>query len=103
MKRSNFLLVVALSFITSFSFGQRTKSLIHQYLKEHRKELKLSASDLKDWEISDQHSDERLGLEYIYINQKYKKAPVFNAMATFVLKDGKPLSKRCARSTARAR
>lgn len=87
------LLSTAILFSCTFSFAQNIESRIKQYLSQNQKSLKLENSDLKLWEIYDQHTDAELGLTYVYVHQTFDGIPVHNATATFVLnKDSVVLS-----------
>ncbi|MCB0651417.1 MAG: T9SS-dependent M36 family metallopeptidase [Saprospiraceae bacterium] len=84
-----FLLFSMSSFLT---FAQNPEQFIRQYLDEHRRELNLSATDIKDWTVTDQHTSRQSGATYVYIRQQFQGIPVFNGLANFALKNGKVVS-----------
>lgn len=46
-------------------------------------------SDLNNLELLSKHDDEKLGITYVYLQQKVGDLPIYNAIATVVINDGK--------------
>ena len=81
-------LILGCCLVCTNSYAQQTRSVIERYLIQNQSDLELSNSEIENWLIYDQHSDESLGLTYTYIQQTHEQIPVYNAVANFVSKDG---------------
>ena len=52
-----------------------------RYLEEHREAWGLNESDLADLIVSDTYFSKHNGVEHIYLKQRYRGIPIFNALA----------------------
>src|SRR3989338_1987394 len=78
--------LMSLLFWTSLN-AQRQHSEIARYMNENRANLGLTEADIHDWEIYNQHTDEKFGITYKYLRQKHDNVPGDNAVATFAVID----------------
>ncbi len=86
--RNLFLLALLLTGISIISFSQSNQSLIQSYLEEHKDDLKLSAADISDWVIYNEHSSEKFGVTYMYLRQRVNGIELYNSGGTFAIKGG---------------
>ncbi|MBD3905317.1 T9SS-dependent M36 family metallopeptidase [Chryseobacterium sp. Ch-15] len=69
-------------------FSQQQQRLINNYiLSQHAEDFK--KSDLRDFEIDNIDQSESLKGEIVKIQQKFKGYPIYNAVGTSLIKDGK--------------
>ena len=71
--------------------AQPISKLIDSYLSGEVQKNKWLPSDVNDWLITDQYTDQSTGITYVYIQQRYSKIIVYNAISNFLIKDGKVL------------
>jgi PKD repeat protein len=69
--------------------AQSVNYALKSYLTENRSKWSLSEADIQAWSISDQYSDRSTGLTYAYIQQELNGLPIFNAISSTALRDGK--------------
>lgn len=76
--------------ITSLSFGQiRSKADVDKMLRtSNNKAARLFVSAGTDYVVKSSHNDDNLGLEHIYLQQRYKSINVYNVMQTMIFKNG---------------
>ncbi len=75
----------------SYANAQQYKTLIDETLSAEKEKNNWAASDISEYEISDQYTDKGTGLTYIYIQQKYRNINVFNGISVFLIKENKLL------------
>lgn len=85
MKRSFFLLIFLIS---SVSFAQETTQVVQDYLNDNRERLSLTTNDIKDWVITSENVSVRSGLTHVYIQQRHREIPIYNAVANLSIKNG---------------
>lgn len=89
MKKTYPLLVV-LAMILQVSWGQQdVRSLAINYLADHAKELQLAPTDYQGAVVSDQVYSTHNGVTHVYLQQAVDGIPVYNAIASIAIKDGK--------------
>ena len=69
--------------------AQSVNDALKSYLTENRSKWSLSETDIQAWSISDQYSDRTTGLTYAYLQQELNGLPIFNAISSTALRDGK--------------
>jgi len=85
MKRT--LLTSALLLLCTLAFAQSTQQKIQTYLTQNSNELGLDKDQLKSWEITDSHTDEKTKITYVYIRQSRNGVPIYNGLANFAITD----------------
>lgn len=85
MKRHSLRMLFAYLFLSYFSplYAQQSNVGIARYLSEFREDLNLTQTDIQDWEITSQHTDENFGITYKYLRQRHDGVSIYNAVATF--------------------
>ncbi|MDX2360761.1 MAG: T9SS-dependent M36 family metallopeptidase [Crocinitomicaceae bacterium] len=86
-----FLGTIVFCCLTFFGYGQSTEQSIKDYFEKNRTDLGLTAEDITNFVIYDEHQSNTNELLYTYIQQQYEGIPLYNAVATFVSKDGRIL------------
>jgi hypothetical protein len=79
---------VLLCSFTNLSYSQSSDKQIKKYLTDHKSALELSSTDIEDWIIYDEYTSEEQGITYKYLRQRHEGVEVYNAVATFAVKDG---------------
>ena len=74
--------------LTPTALAQDIEGQIERFLQQHAGQLKLPASDVAEWEITDRSVSRRSGVTHVYIRQRYQGIPIFNGVANFAIKDG---------------
>src|SRR5215471_15454545 len=75
-------------FLTGPSSG-KPLDIALAYLKAHKQQLGLTASDLGDLRVSDQYTDALTGTTHVYLEQRYKGIGVYNGITDVnVARDG---------------
>ncbi|MDT0555324.1 T9SS-dependent M36 family metallopeptidase [Patiriisocius hiemis] len=82
-----FYLLLALSCIT-MTQAQDFSSIINNYLSNNRSQLGLQAEDVSDIVIKSNAFSNSMQLENVYVNQRHQGVEVFNAIASFGIKNG---------------
>lgn len=82
-------LLIALLSVTRNADAQQMPLNIRNYLNTHLDKSGLSEQDVKDVLISSQYTDRTSGRSYVYLQQTWKGIPVFNAIASVVVANGK--------------
>ncbi len=84
----NRILIISFMLVCSFSkiYAQQYQTLIQSQLENIREKNKWLASDIHEWNISDQNTDNANGLTHIYIQQQLNHIIVYNAISVFVIK-----------------
>ena len=87
----NCMCISILLFILSVSSSsaQQLNQQIQNFLNENQRNFDLAPLDLNTWSISNQYTDARARAQHIYIQQQHQKIPVFNAVASIVIHNGK--------------
>lgn len=80
-----------LLFIFSNINAQQNNKLINEYLVGEQEKYKWLPSDISDWLITDQYTDQLTSITYVYLQQRHSKIIVYNAISNFLIKDGKVL------------
>jgi Fungalysin metallopeptidase (M36)/Fungalysin/Thermolysin Propeptide Motif len=83
-----FILSVLILTGTQVVAQDHQKKLIDDYLQNNYQKLGLTQKDFSEWEITDQTRSSQTGITHTYIRQQYKGLPLFNGLATVVIKDG---------------
>lgn len=83
------LLLLLSLFLSVFSYGQNHTQLIKTYLSDNTNNLGLSASDIKEWKITNEVFSKQSKVTHVYIQQQYKGIPIFNAVSNISIKDNK--------------
>lgn len=85
------LCIVSILLLTSIAsaYAQQLNSTIQSFLSENQKSFGLTERDVTSWMISNQYVDQRYGVQHVYIQQQHLKIPVFNAIASIVIRNGK--------------
>jgi hypothetical protein len=63
--------------------------LVEAYLQQERAKKAIAPDDLKEWTLSDAYTDRRTGITHAYVQQTFNGIPVFNAISTVAIKDGR--------------
>ena len=87
--------IIALLFLIGSSFNLYSQSkteIIQEFLKEQKKDLELTNSDIQNWEITSQSFSKQSKASHIYIQQKHEGINIINGVANFAIKDGKVFS-----------
>ena len=69
--------------------AQQLNSVVQSFLQENQKTFNLTEKDVVSWIVTNQYLDERTNIQHVYIQQHYKKIPVFNAIAAIAIRNGK--------------
>ncbi len=77
-------------FITK-SYSQQNNKLINEFLVSEVEKNKWLLTDINDWVLTDQYTDQTTGLTHSYIQQRHNGIIVYNAISNFIIKDGKVL------------
>ncbi len=91
----NLLLKNVIVCIVLFSFSllkvdaQQNGGLINSKLETEKKKNDWLQSDINDYLITDQYTENETGLTHAYIQQRYHNIGVFNAISIFLIKDNK--------------
>lgn len=82
------LIIAVLAVIPSKSFGQSNETLIKNFISQNKlREYK--KSDLNQFTIDNIDSSKSLNGEIVKVQQIYKGYPIYNAVSTALIKDGK--------------
>ncbi len=86
-----FLAFFTLVAIITISYGQtKPKSEVEKMLRSsNTKSASLLATSNTDYVVKSSHTDEKLGLEHVYLQQTYKSIKVYNVTQSLVFKNGK--------------
>lgn len=85
-------LLFGLMFAFCATQAQSYKTLVGEYLQEHRSDYGLSETDITGWTITDHVVSKHNGVEHVYIQQTHQGIPVYNAVANFNLWQGRVLN-----------
>ena len=83
-KRPALIALIILSSLYSIN-AQDSKKLIDARLERDRTKFGLTARDVSDYLITDQYTDRETGLTHTYIQQRYNKIIVYNAISVFLI------------------
>lgn len=72
--------------------AQQNTNLINSTLASQQAKNGWAASDISDYIISDQYTDEKTGLTYTYVQQRHSRIVVYNAISVFLIRDSKVLA-----------
>lgn len=93
MKKIYFLvLTVLISFGTVWAQSAETLLITKNYLSSQANKLGLQSSDFDDLSIQTNYLNSKNNIEYAYIQQNIGGYPIYNAIASFALKDGQVVS-----------
>jgi hypothetical protein len=84
-----YYLTLLLSLCLTYAFSQETRSIINGYFNEHHRKHQLDEEDVSEFSINDQYDSESLNGKHVYIQQTVQGYPVFNAIASVLIKNGK--------------
>ncbi|PKR80207.1 metalloprotease [Brumimicrobium salinarum] len=85
----NYALIV-LTFIFYNTFlAQESKTQLQAILLENIDKYDLTQKDIQSWEITDNHKDNSLDINYYYLTQTYNNLPIHNAISVIAIKDQK--------------
>lgn len=73
--------LVLISAITGWGQQQTALDRALRHLEEHREAWGLEQSDLNDLIVSDTYFSNHNGVQHIYLKQRYRGIPIFNALA----------------------
>ncbi len=85
-----YLSLFSLLTLVSFSFGQtKSKSEVDRMLANSKStSARTLLTDGTEYTVKDSHTDENLGIEYVYLQQTYKTIKVYNVIKSTVFKNG---------------
>ncbi len=89
MKSFSFLLINLLFFTTTYISAQSLELIVQQQLNETAATYNLSAQDVSEWTITDQHLSNNSGVQHIYIRQQYQGLEIVGANAALHLLEKK--------------
>jgi len=81
MKQSILLFFSLCIFTSNQTYAQSLESLVQQHLNTSADELNLSAQDVSEWTITDNHISTQSGVLHIYIRQQYQGIEIVDADA----------------------
>jgi len=84
-----YYLTLLLSLCLTYAFSQETRSIINGYFNEHHRKHQLDEEDVSEFSINDQYDSESLNGKHVYIQQTVQGYPVFNAIVSVLIKNGK--------------
>ncbi|MGK0366299.1 MAG: extracellular elastinolytic metalloproteinase, partial [Saprospiraceae bacterium] len=75
-----FCLVFLLTGQFSFAQTQDALTIAQKHLDENKQELKLTAADLTNYEVSDNYVSQHNGVTHLYLIQRHNEIEVYNGM-----------------------
>jgi PKD repeat protein len=72
--------------------AQQNTNLINTTLASEQAKNGWAASDISDYIISDQYTDEQTGLTHTYVQQRHHRIIVYNAISVFLIQNNKVLA-----------
>jgi extracellular elastinolytic metalloproteinase len=89
LKINKFFLLVSILLLSAATFGQNNNDVIKSYLSDNLEKYDLVASDIEEWEITNEIFSKQSKVTNVYIQQLYKGIPIFNAVSNISIKDNK--------------
>lgn len=83
----NIRLLIALSFIAQLLSAQDFKQIIEQKLREEATYQGLTTNDISTISIDSYHKSKSTNSTLVYVQQLYGEIPIFNALATFAIRN----------------
>lgn len=85
-----FILLAVVMFSANFALAQNSNVLnkAKSYLKQQQQVLGFSSTDFEDLSVQTNYTDEKVQVEYAYIQQNIGGYPIYGAIANFALKNG---------------
>lgn len=84
----NFYALILLSLFSLSISAQVSFTKSEKIQNEFVSRFDLKRSDVKDLEITDDYTDSKLGLNYVYVRQSLNNLPIFNQVSNIVLVNG---------------
>lgn len=75
--------------IVGTSFSQNIEKQIENYFQKEATSMGLTASDVKEWEIKNQHTSAKFNLTFCYVYQQYQGIEINNAVTNFAISPSK--------------
>jgi len=87
--RHKILYILIIIFSSNFAFSQNSKVLntAKNYLTQTHTKYNLLIDDIQSYEVTDCYVSNHNNITHLYINQTYKKVPIYNQVMNFVIKD----------------
>jgi len=86
MKRRLLFLLLT---ITSISFSQNHLSSINNYFDTEIDQFEFDRNDITDIRVTDNSYSKSMDLELVYTQQQFQGIPIYNAIGTFAIKEGR--------------
>lgn len=90
MKRGIFTTLIVLIF--SLTQARDIRQTVSAWLSEKSDSLQLDPQVVNGFTVSDHYQDERTGMQYVYLQQNVNGIPVFNAISSLAIRNGKIIS-----------
>lgn len=86
----NLFTIAIVVFSVSFAMAQNSNVLnqAKSYFKQHQQTLGFNSTDYEDLIVQTNYTDEKVQLEYAYIQQNLGGYPIYGAIANFALENG---------------
>src|SRR5690625_7855657 len=84
-----FILLAVVMFSANFAWAQNSNVLnkAKSYLKQQQQVLGFNSTDFEDLSVQTNYTDEKVQVEYAYIQQNIGGYPIYGAIANFALKN----------------
>lgn len=88
MKKLYFAAILSFVTFTVWSQDSQILKVTKQYLESQTEKSGFKASDFNDLTVLSNYTDKKTNVEYAYVQQNLNGYPIYNAIATFALKNG---------------